>query len=160
MSIILSAGTLGLIVIVVLCSVLALVSCPLLLLSRAAPVSVSHCRRCHAPVWVGGSQQPPYLETRPPPVPLTRNTVITVNYPREQRGVFSDVSDIGEGEVNKSVAVVIAKTPCHRASLLLDPDPDQPPYSFQRSCSTRKKVPQSGHGSDREEEHGSRNLFR
>ena len=156
MSIILSAGTLGLIVIVVLCSVLALVSCALLLLTRAAPVSVSHCRRCHAPVWVGGSQQPPYLETRPPPVPLTRNTVITVNNPREEQDVNSGVSDIGEGEVNKSV--VIAKTPCHRASLLVDPD--QAPYSFQRSCSTRKKVPQRGHGSNREEEHGSRKLFR
>ena len=93
-------------------------------------------------------------------MPLTRNTVITVNYPREQRGVFSDVSDIGEGEVNKSV--VIAKTPCHRASLLLDPDPDQHPYSFQRSCSTRKKVPQRGYGREREgeEEHSSKTLFR
>ena len=81
MSIVLSAGTLGLIVIVVLCCVLTVVSCALLLLSRAAPVSVSHCRRCHAPVWVGGSRQPPYLETRYLPVPLTRNTVITVNNP-------------------------------------------------------------------------------
>ena len=158
MSIILSAGTLGLIVIVVLCSVLALVSCALLIMSRAAPVSVSHCRRCHAPVWVGGSQQPPYLETRPPPVPLTRNTVITVNNPREEQDVNRGVSDIGEGEVNKSV--MMSKTPCHRASLLLDPDPDQPPYSFERSCSTRKKVPQRGHGSEREEENGPKKLFR
>ena len=155
MSIVLSAGTLGLIVIVVLCCVLAVVSCALLLLSRSSSVSVSHCRGCHAPVWVSGSRQPPYLETRPPPVTLSRNTVpvVTVNPPREEFNVCG-VSD--NGEVNKSV--MIARTPCNRASLLWESD--QPRYNFQRSCSTRKKRPQRVHGREREEEHGTNNLFR
>ena len=155
MSIVLSAGTLGLIVIVVLCCVLAVVSCALLLLSRSSSISVSHCRGCHAPVWVSGSRQLLYLETRPPPVTLSRNTVpvVTVNPPREEFNVCG-VSD--NGEVNKSV--MIARTPCNRASLL--GETDQPRYNFQRSCSTRKKRPQRVHGREREEEHGTNNLFR
>ena len=155
MSIVLSAGTLGLIVIVVLCSVLAVVSCALLLLSRAAPVSVSHCRRCHAPIWVGGSRQPPYLECRPAPGTLSRNTVTTVyrNLPRELDAGNKENGDIG---VNKSELMV--KTPCHRASLLQGSD--QPRYNFQRSCSTRKKVSRRDHRGEREQEHGTNKLFR
>ena len=156
MGIILSAGILCLIVIVVLCCVLAVVSSALLLLSRSSSVSVSHCRGCHAPVWVGGSRQPPYLESRPPPGTLSRNTVTTVyrNLPREL-----DAGDIenGDSEVdNKSEMMV--KTPGHRASLLHDSD--QPRYNFQRSCSTRKKVARRDHRSEREQEHGTNKLFR
>jgi len=158
MGIILSAGTLCLIVIAVLCCVLAVVSSALLLLSRTSSVSVSHCRDCHAPVWVGGSWQPPYLESRPAPVTLSRNTVTTVyrNLPRELDAAYAGDIENGDIEVDKSVMMV--KTPCHRASLLQDSD--QARYIFQRSCSTRKKVPQQEYRSEREQEHGTNKLFR
>ena len=157
MGIILSAGTLCLIVIAVLCCVLAVVSSAILLLSRTSSVSVSHCRGCHAPVWVGGSRQPPYLESRPAPVTLSRNTVTTVyrNLPRELDAGDIDIEN-GDIEVNKSVMMV--KTPCHRASLLQDSD--QARYNFQRSCSTRKKVPRQEYRSEREQEHGTNKFFR
>ena len=136
MGIILSAGTLCLIVIAVLGCILTVVSSALLLLSRTSQVSVSHCRGCHAPVWVGGSRQPPYLESRPAPVTLSRNTVTTVyrNLPREL-----DTSDIENGDIEVNKSVMMVKTPCHRGSLLQNSD--QARYNFQRSCSTRKKVP-------------------
>ena len=157
MGIILSAGTLCLIVIAVLCCVLAVVSSALLLLSRTSSVSVSHCRGCHAPVWVGGSRQPPYLESTPAPVTLSRNTVTTVyrNLPRELDAGDIDIEN-GDIEVNKSVMMV--KTPCHRASLLQDSD--QARNNFQRSCSTRKKVPRQEYRSEREQEHGTNKFFR
>ena len=155
MGIILSAGILCLIVIVVLCCVLAVVSSALLLLSRSSSVSVSHCRGCHAPVWVGGSRQPPYLESRPAPGTLSRNTVTTVyrNLPREL-----DAGDIENGDSKVDKSEMMVKTPCHRASLLQGSD--QPRYNFQRSCSTRKKVARRDHRGEREQEHGTNKLFR
>ena len=151
MGIILSAGTLCLIVIAVLCCVLAVVSSALLLLSRTSSVSVSHCRGCHAPVWVGGSRQPPYLESRPAPV--TPVTTVYRNLPREL-----DAGDIENGDIEVNKSVMMVKTPCHRASLLQDSD--QARNNFQRSCSTRKKVPRQEYRSEREQEHGTNKFFR